>query len=157
MLEKKTVLDKCEVVNMDTLPSIQCRHKTFVQDTETGEIIGGSQYHRHVIASDSDLKYRLWHQLSSLKQLKMLMQRRWQRTMLSNIPTDKQLHFFSGGMLAGLLMPFSVQMAVFGVVFAGIGKELYDLLSEKGTPEIEDAVATILGGSVVVLVHTILG
>jgi len=67
------------------------------------------------------------------------------------IPLDKQLHFYSGGMLAGLLMPLSVQLAVFGVIFAAIGKELYDLLSKRGTPEIMDAVATILGGSVIVI------
>jgi len=67
------------------------------------------------------------------------------------IPLDKQLHFYSGGMLAGLLMPLSVQLAVFGVMFAAIGKELYDLLSKRGTPEIMDAVATILGGSVIVI------
>jgi len=54
-LEKRTVLDKCEIVGMDSLPSIQCRHKTFVQDTETGEIIGGSQYSRHVLTPDSDV------------------------------------------------------------------------------------------------------
>ena len=71
--------------------------------------------------------------------------------MLNQIPTDKQLHFFSGGMLAGLLMPLSVQLAVFGVIFAALGKELYDLLSKRGTPEIMDAVATILGGSVIVI------
>jgi len=55
MLEKKTILDRCEVVGMDSLPSIQCRHKTFVQDTETGEIIGGVQYSRHVLNPHSDL------------------------------------------------------------------------------------------------------
>jgi len=54
-LERRTVLDKCEIVGMDSLPMIQCRHKTYVEDTETGEIIGGSQYHRHVIAPDSDV------------------------------------------------------------------------------------------------------
>ena len=54
-LIKKEALDKVEIVGMDSLPSIQCRHKTFVQDTETGEIIGGSQYHRHVLAPDSDV------------------------------------------------------------------------------------------------------
>ena len=42
-LERRTVLDKCEIVGMDSLPMIQCRHKTYVEDTETGEIIGGSQ------------------------------------------------------------------------------------------------------------------
>ena len=67
------------------------------------------------------------------------------------IPTDKALHFYSGGMLAGLLMPLSVQLAVFGVIFAAIGKELYDLLSKRGTPEIMDAFATIVGGSVIVI------
>jgi len=67
------------------------------------------------------------------------------------IPLDKQLHFYSGGMLAGLLMPLSVQLAVFGVIFAAIGKELYDLLSKRGTPEIMDAFATIVGGSVIVI------
>ena len=72
------------------------------------------------------------------------------------IPLDKQLHFYSGGMLAGLLMPLSVQLAVFGVIFAAIGKELYDLLSKRGTPEIMDAVATILGGAVVVISTVIL-
>ena len=55
MLEKKTILDRCEIVGMDSLPMIQCRHKTYVEDTETGEIIGGSQYHRHVLAPDSDV------------------------------------------------------------------------------------------------------
>jgi len=53
-------------------------------------------------------------------------------------------------------MPLSVQLAVFGVIFAAIGKELYDLLSKRGTPEIMDAVATILGGAVVVISTVIL-
>jgi len=71
------------------------------------------------------------------------------------IPTDKALHFYSGGMLAGLLMPLSVQLAVFGVIFAAIGKELYDLLSKRGTPEWKDAFATIVGGSVIVICNLI--
>jgi len=54
-LEKKTVLDKVEIVGMDTTPMLQCRHKTFVQDTETGEVIGGSQYHRHVVSPTDDV------------------------------------------------------------------------------------------------------
>jgi len=67
------------------------------------------------------------------------------------LPLDKQLHFFSGGMLAGLLMPFGFEVAWLGVVAAGVGKEVYDKVSGRGTPEIMDAVATILGGSVVVI------
>jgi len=53
MLEKKTALDKCEIVNMDTIPMIQCRHAVWVEDD--GVVIGGKQYHRHVIAPDSDV------------------------------------------------------------------------------------------------------
>jgi len=53
MIEKKTALDKCEVVNMDTLPIIQCRHVTWVE--EDGVMIGGKSYHRHVLTPHSDL------------------------------------------------------------------------------------------------------
>jgi len=54
-LIKKEALDKCEIVNMDTIPMIQCRHAIWVEDDETGEVFGGKQFHRHVIAPDSDL------------------------------------------------------------------------------------------------------
>jgi len=46
-------LDKCEVVNMDTIPMIQCRHVVYVEDD--GVVIGGKQYHRHVIAPTDDV------------------------------------------------------------------------------------------------------
>lgn len=53
---KKDILDKFEVVGVDTgLPSIQCRHKIFVQDDETGEMVGGYQLHRHVVHPDTDV------------------------------------------------------------------------------------------------------
>ena len=71
--------------------------------------------------------------------------------MFNQIPTDKALHFFSGGMLAGLLMPFGFEVAFAGVVSAGVGKEIYDKVSGKGTPEWKDAFATIVGGSVIVI------
>jgi len=54
-LTKKEALDKCEIVNMDTIPMIQCRHAIWVEDDVTGEVFGGKQYHRHVIAPDSDV------------------------------------------------------------------------------------------------------
>ena len=72
------------------------------------------------------------------------------------LPLDKQLHIYSGGMLAGMLMPFGFEWALLGVVVAGVGKEVYDLVSGKGTPEIADAFATIVGGSVVVISTVIL-
>jgi len=52
-LIKKEALDKCEVVNMDTIPMIQCRHAVWVEDD--GVVIGGKQYHRHVLTPDSDV------------------------------------------------------------------------------------------------------
>jgi len=52
-LTKVEALDKCEIVNMDTIPMIQCRHAVWVEDD--GQMIGGKQYHRHVIAPDSDV------------------------------------------------------------------------------------------------------
>jgi hypothetical protein len=53
MLEKKTVCDKVEVVNMDTIPMLQCREATWVE--EDGVMIGGKQYHRHVISPSDDV------------------------------------------------------------------------------------------------------
>jgi len=54
-LVKKEALDKCEIVNMNTIPMIQCRHAIWVEDDETGEVFGGKQYHRHVLTPDSDV------------------------------------------------------------------------------------------------------
>jgi len=48
-------LDKCEIVNMDTIPMIQCRHAVWVEDDVTGETFGGKQFHRHVLTPDSDV------------------------------------------------------------------------------------------------------
>lgn len=52
-LMKIEKLDKCEVVNMDTIPMLQCRHAVWVEDE--GQIIGGKQYHRHVITPADDV------------------------------------------------------------------------------------------------------
>ena len=67
------------------------------------------------------------------------------------LPLDKQLHFYSGGFLAALLMPFGFEVAWLVVAAAGVGKEVYDKVSGKGTPEWKDAFATIVGGSVIVV------
>lgn len=53
-LTKVTKLDKVEIVGMDTIPMIQCRHATWVE--EDGTMIGSKQYHRHVITPASDLQ-----------------------------------------------------------------------------------------------------
>jgi len=54
-LVKKEALDKCEIVNMDTIPMIQCRHAIWVEDDVTGEVFGAKQFHRHVLTPDSDV------------------------------------------------------------------------------------------------------
>ncbi len=60
---------------------------------------------------------------------------------------DKQLHF-GAGMLIGLAVGVGTN-PITGLVFAtvaGIVKEVYDKYSGNGTPELLDAVATVLGG-----------
>ena len=52
-LNKVNKLDKYEIVNADTIPMIQCRHAVWVE--EDGVMIGGKQYHRHVIAPTDDV------------------------------------------------------------------------------------------------------
>jgi hypothetical protein len=52
-LTKVSKLDKYEIVNADTIPMIQCRHAVWVE--EDGVMIGGKQYHRHVITPADDV------------------------------------------------------------------------------------------------------
>ena len=54
-LIKVETLDKVEIVGMDTIPAIQCRHAIWVEDDVTGEVFGGKQFHRHVLTPDSDV------------------------------------------------------------------------------------------------------
>ena len=50
-LTKVEKLDKIEIVG--DFKHIQCRHATWVEDD--GEVIGGKQFHRHVIAPNDDV------------------------------------------------------------------------------------------------------
>jgi len=50
-LTKVEKLDKVEIVG--DFKHIQCRHATWVEDD--GEVIGGKQFHRHVIAPNDDV------------------------------------------------------------------------------------------------------
>ena len=50
-LIKVEKLDKVEIVG--DFKHIQCRHATWVEDD--GEVIGGKQFHRHVIAPNDDV------------------------------------------------------------------------------------------------------
>lgn len=51
-LTEKTVCDKFEIVNADTIPMIQCRHVNIVE--KDGVEIARS-YHRHVIHPTDDV------------------------------------------------------------------------------------------------------
>jgi len=69
---------------------------------------------------------------------------------------DKQKHFLVGLLLSATI-PF---IGVYGLILclgAGIGKEVYDLVSKRGTPEIMDAVWTVFPGAVVFLLYLLFG
>ena len=51
-LVKISELDKTEIVT--NYKMVQCRHAVYVQDDVTGEVIGGKNFHRHVIAPGDD-------------------------------------------------------------------------------------------------------
>lgn len=71
------------------------------------------------------------------------------------IPRDKQLHF-GAGVLIGLLAVFLGWWAMLPVATAAVGKEVWDKISGKGTPEAMDASATIVGGGVSVSAITLI-
>ena len=65
------------------------------------------------------------------------------------IASDKLAHFHAGIAVAALAYPFGLIPAMLAVVIAAVGKELWDAQG-NGTPEVMDAVATVLGGAVLV-------
>ena len=63
------------------------------------------------------------------------------------IAPDKISHFLAGGFIAALVWPFGVWLAVIAVLVAAVGKEVYDKLHpDKHTVDIWDAIATVMGG-----------
>lgn len=69
--------------------------------------------------------------------------------MIPVIPADKANHACYGGMLACLGSMHSIAVGAAVCALFAIGKEIYDRTSGKGTPDVLDAVATMLGGVVV--------
>lgn len=70
------------------------------------------------------------------------------------IQPDKIKHFIAGLLL--FAVGAIVQGPVMGMIVCavgGIGKELFDHVSRRGTPEAADAFATILGGVAGLLLH----
>ena len=65
------------------------------------------------------------------------------------VSLDKQLHFFSGGMLAALALPFGMQVTLLVCFVAAVGKEIRDGMG-YGTKDVWDAVATMAGAFCVI-------
>jgi hypothetical protein len=63
------------------------------------------------------------------------------------VPLDKQLHFLAGGFIAALAFPFGLVVAALLSSSAAIGKEIWDYYG-NGTPDVWDAVATLIGAVV---------
>lgn len=53
-LVQVTKQDKIEIVDADSIPMIQVRSATWVEDDVTGEIIGGKQFSRYVVDPNTD-------------------------------------------------------------------------------------------------------
>lgn len=58
---------------------------------------------------------------------------------------DKITHALAGAAIAAALLPWGVIPALLAVVVAAVGKELWDAQGH-GTPDVYDAMATVIGG-----------
>lgn len=64
------------------------------------------------------------------------------------IPRDKIEHAVVGFSVAAAVYPFGTVEAALAVIAVALGKEIvWDALLAKGTPEPLDAVATMIGGA----------
>lgn len=77
---------------------------------------------------------------------------------LPQLPADKANHFLYGcaiavaGAFAALQAGLDPRMgAIAAAAGFGVGKEVYDKVSKKGTPDVVDAVVTAAGAAPVVL------
>lgn len=66
---------------------------------------------------------------------------------LNTIPDDKVRHFVGGVVIYAAAHFVSPIIGLTAVTVAAVGKEIYDWFNrDKHTPEVIDAVATMLGG-----------
>ena len=62
------------------------------------------------------------------------------------IPVDKANHFIAGTLVYCIAALFtSPALALLPVIAVAAGKEIYDALSKKGTPDVIDCLFTIAG------------
>jgi uncharacterized membrane protein YjdF len=68
---------------------------------------------------------------------------------LNSIPADKVAHFAVGVLVYALAHFVDPAVGLLSVAVAAVGKEVYDYLHrDRHTPDVWDAVATMLGGLV---------
>jgi hypothetical protein len=65
--------------------------------------------------------------------------------MLPLIPLDKANHFAYGVAISSVGSLHSILSGVVLCALFAVGKEVYDAISKKGTPDVMDVVATMLG------------
>lgn len=71
---------------------------------------------------------------------------------MSSFPKDKLLHYTVGTLVCSVSYLVIGYYSMLLVVAVGIGKEVYDYKhKDKHTPDVYDALATILGGLVAML------
>jgi len=58
---------------------------------------------------------------------------------------DKITHTLAGAAIAAALLPFGLIPALLAIVAAAVGKELWDAQGH-GTPDVYDALVTVIGG-----------
>jgi len=58
---------------------------------------------------------------------------------------DKITHTLAGAAIAAALLPFGLIPALAAVLVAAVGKELWDAQGH-GTPDVYDALVTVIGG-----------
>jgi len=74
------------------------------------------------------------------------------------MPYDKKLHFFAGFVLSIIvcLLKGSHVWAIGVALAAGIIKEIRDYLTQKGTVELMDVVATAVGGIAAAIIFNLI-
>ena len=72
------------------------------------------------------------------------------------VQEDKKKHFVAGFIIAAVVSLFFGYIAgAAAAIVAGIGKEVYDKVTGKGTPEVLDFLATATGASTAILISFI--
>ena len=71
--------------------------------------------------------------------------------LLVRIPEDKLRHYLAGSLAASGGGLHSVLLGALLCAALAIGKEVYDRVSKRGTPDLLDVVWTLIGGAAVLL------